>query len=248
MKRKSGGDVSLSDAWDEQAKAWAAWARKPGFDSYWRFHRDAFLRILPDPGVLTLDIGCGEGRLARDLAARGHSVIAVDVSPQMVRLAHEAAPGMDVRVADAAHLPFPDASADLAIAFMSYQDVDDMPAAMREARRVLTPDGRFCMAIVHPINSAGQFASTGDDADFILEGSYFETRRYVDEVEREGLRMTFHSMHAPLETYSRALENAGLVIEAIREVTMTPEAVGEHRERERWLRVPLFLHLRARPA
>jgi len=52
--------VSLRDAWEAEARNWVAWARTPGHDSYWQFHRDRFLQLLPPPKGLTLDIGCGE--------------------------------------------------------------------------------------------------------------------------------------------------------------------------------------------
>lgn len=55
--------MGLREAWESEAANWVAWARKPGHDSYWTFHRDAFLELLPAPRGLTLDIGCGEGRL-----------------------------------------------------------------------------------------------------------------------------------------------------------------------------------------
>ena len=42
-------DQSLRDAWDSVATDWAAWARKPGHDSYWRFHRAAFFALIPRP-------------------------------------------------------------------------------------------------------------------------------------------------------------------------------------------------------
>ena len=50
--------MSLRDAWDAQAEQWAVWARAPGHDSYWRFHRDRFLELLPDAiGGPILDLG-----------------------------------------------------------------------------------------------------------------------------------------------------------------------------------------------
>ena len=52
----------LRDAWDRHAGEWISWARAPGHDSDWRFHRDAFLQLVPPPGRLTLDMRCGEGR------------------------------------------------------------------------------------------------------------------------------------------------------------------------------------------
>jgi SAM-dependent methyltransferase len=71
---------------------------------------------------------------------------------------------MDFRLGDAAAIPLEDASVDLAIAFMSLQDVDAMPLAMKEVARILEPRGRFCLAIVHPINSAGHFAQRTPDS------------------------------------------------------------------------------------
>src|SRR6266516_7187462 len=79
------GQVSLDDFWERQAESWVRWAREPGHDSYWRFHRDRFLELLPPPGRLTVDVGGGEGRLARDLKAHGHTVLAIDRSPTMVQ-------------------------------------------------------------------------------------------------------------------------------------------------------------------
>jgi len=67
--------MDLSDRWEARAAEWIAWARAPGHDSYWRFHRDQFLKIVPAPGRRTVDIGCGEGRLTRHLKALGHHVV-----------------------------------------------------------------------------------------------------------------------------------------------------------------------------
>lgn len=236
---------SLGTRWDEQAAAWTAWARAPGHDSYWRFHRDAFLPLVPAPGRLTVDIGCGEGRLSRDLRAAGHRVLAVDFSPTMARAAatHPAVPVPAV-VGDAARLPLASGSADTAVAFMSLQDVDALGAAVREIARVLAAGGQLALAIVHPVNSAGRFP--GDRADqgrpFVITGSYLEDHPTVDQVTRDGLSMTFHSMHRPLQAYTEALAGAGLVIERLREPTDPDPGT-------KWRRVPLFLHiLAARPA
>jgi SAM-dependent methyltransferase len=112
-----------------------------------------------------------------------------------------------------------------------------------EAARVLRPGGRLVMAVVHPINSAGRFAEPSPDAPFVITGSYFDSFRYSDHVERSGFEMTFHSVHHSLERYSRALERAGLLIEAIREPRW-PEAASATRT-EGWHRLPCFLLLRA---
>ena len=230
----------LSEFWEEQAEAWVHWARKPGHDSYWRFHRDRFLKLLPQPGRLTVDVGCGEGRLSRHLKQLGHSVLAVDRSPTMVRYAREADPDLDVREADATALPLEDGAADLVVSFMSLMNTDDLDAAVREAARVLGPDGRYCIAIVHPLNTAGTFTSREADAPFVIEGSYFEHTQKEMPVERDGLQMTFLDAHRPLEEYFRALEATSLAVERLREIPDT----SDNERTARWRRIPLFLHIR----
>jgi SAM-dependent methyltransferase len=217
-----------------------AWARAPGHDSYWRFHRDRFLELLPASSGLTLDLGCGEGRFPRDLKAAGYEVIGIDASPTLIEHAKAADPDGDYRVADAAQLPLADTSVQLVTALLSLHDMDDMNGAIAEAARVLVPGGRLCAAVVHPINSGGKFESSTPDAAFIIRESYFAQREYADAVERDGLRMTFTSQHRPLEAYFVALEGAGLLVERLAEVPDTTSAPGD-----RWQRIPLFLHLRA---
>jgi SAM-dependent methyltransferase len=237
--------MNLQERWETHASQWIEWARAPGHDCYWRYHRDQFLQVVPSPGRRTIDVGCGEGRLTRDLKRLGHDVVGIDASPSLVAAAREADPLMDIRLADAGALPLEDASADLAIAFMSLQDIDDMAAAVREVARVLEPSGRFCMAIVHPLNSAGRFEAMAADARFTIGGDYLGAFYYSDTVERDGRSLTLHSRHRPLESYFRALEEAGLLVEALREPGIPDHAIVRERSR-RWQRLPLFMHLRAR--
>ena len=238
------GSEDMATAWDRHATDWIAVARAPGHDSYWLYHRDQFLDLLPPPGSLTLDIGCGEGRLSRDLKALGHPVVGIDASPTMVQAAREADPSIEVHLSDAANLPFPDGCADLAVAFMSLQDVTDAAGAIREARRVLEPGGRLCLAVVHPLGSSGRFDGDEPDSPFVICGSYLARFRYRDSVVRDGLKMTFESEHRPLQWYSEALESAGFLIERLRETDVPEAAVTRERQR-RWQRLPLFLHVRA---
>src|SRR5215813_9908574 len=80
------GRLPLGEGWDRHAQEWIAWART-GLDPYETFHRDVFLPLVPRPGRLTVDVGCGEGRVSRDLRALGHRVLAVDMSAAMTRAA-----------------------------------------------------------------------------------------------------------------------------------------------------------------
>jgi SAM-dependent methyltransferase len=240
--RRSLADLGAS--WEAHAAEFIAWARKPGHDSYWRFHRDLFFELLPSPGRRTLDLGCGEGRLSRDLKARGHDVVGVDVSPTMLAAAREADSKIETHLADAATLPFVDGSFDCVAAFMSLQDVDDLRGAVREARRVLESGGRFCLAIVHPLNSAGEFAGDAYDSPFVISGSYLDETFYEDNVVRDALEITFVSAHRPLQAYTDEINDVGMQIERLREPAL-PEAAITRPYARRWQRVPMFLHLRA---
>ena len=114
-----------------------------------------------------------------------------------------------------------------------------MQAAVAEAGRVLRTGGRFCACVPHPFSEAGEFVGTGDDAQFVVEGSYLVESAYELVSDRDGIRFTFASRRYPLEAYSRALEDAGLAIEALREPPL-PDTDGHRRTR-----IPLFLLWRA---
>jgi SAM-dependent methyltransferase len=236
--------ADLRAAWEHHAAEFVAWACTPNHDSYPQFHRELFLPLVPPPGRRTLDLGCGEGRVSRDLKAMGHHVVGVDLSPTILAAAREADPSIDTCLADAARLPFADGSFDCVIAFMSLQDVDDMAAAIEESARVLEPGGRLCLAIVHPLNSAGAFEGDEPDSPFTIGGSYLESSYYEDNVVRGGLEMTFVSAHRSMSAYAEALAEAGFLIERLREPPV-PEHAMTRPANSRWARVPLFLHLRA---
>ena len=160
----------------------------------------------------------------------------------MVAAAREADPELDVRLADAAALPFEDGDFDLVVAFMSLQDVDHFELAIAESARVLDRRGHLCLAIVHPLSSAGRFEGQEADSPFVVRGSYLERSYYVDSLRRDGLEVTFASVHRPLQAYADALADAGLLIERVREPAV-PEPVRT--AQRRWQRLPLFLHVRA---
>src|SRR5262245_37932932 len=124
--RRAGGSMSPAGEWEPDADNWVMWARTPGFDAYWYF-RDAFFdSILPAPGRRTVEIGCGEGRVTRDLVARGHTVVAADTAVTLVRYAREADAKGRYVVSDSAVLPFPDGAFDVVVAYNALQVVGDL--------------------------------------------------------------------------------------------------------------------------
>jgi len=103
-------------------------------------------------GEAGLDIGCGAGHLACELArevAPGGHIVAIDRSRQSIaastaRVAKEGLERVvDVRIGDATVLEFPDETFDFVVGAQVYSDVPDVGRAIREAARVLRTDGRL---------------------------------------------------------------------------------------------------------
>ena len=233
--------------WEAEAGNWIRWARAPGHDSYWYYRDQFFEQIVPQSGVLSLEIGCGEGRVTRDLRDRGHQLVGIDASPTLVRSARDADPGGRYLIADGMRLPFPDSTFDLVIAYNSLMDVDDMPAVVGEVARVLMPAGRFALSVTHPVNDAGTFSGREATAPFVISGSYLGRRRFEGTFGRGELTMTFRGWCYPLEDYARALESAGFLIQRIREPAASDASVAAGGDAQyRWRRVPLFLQMLAR--
>jgi SAM-dependent methyltransferase len=136
------------------------------------------------------------------------------------------------------------ASFDLVVAFMSLQDFDEATSAIHETARVLEPGGRLCLAIVHPLNSAGHFEGDEPDSAFLMEGSYLDPGFRQDDVVRDGLEVVFLYAHRPLQFYVDAITTAGLLIDRLAEPGVPESAIESPRSR-RWQRMPLFLHVRA---
>ena len=229
-------------SFDEQAAAWIEWARSP-LDAYW-FYRDEFFDLLPPP-CRTLEVGCGEGRVSRDLRRQGYDVVALDSSETLLAAARDADPAGEYVLGLAETLPFDAESFDLVVAYNSLMDVDEMPDAVAEIGRVLTPGGVLCACITHPMVDSGGWR---DEATFVIDKPYLGRKRYEGTFERDGLPpFTFRGWVYPLESYSRALEGAGFVIEALREPAM-PDALAEQRpgaSPHRWQRMPNFVTFRA---
>ena len=235
----------IGEHWEAQAKSWLLWARTPGHDAFWDFAPSFCDEIVPQAGGRTLEMGCGEGRVARRLSDLGHSVTAIDTSPTLIRAAAELDKRPTYVRSDAAALPFAREVFDVVVAYNSLMDIEDMPGAVAEAGRVLRPDGRLCVCVTHPMTAAGRFEDREANPAFRITESYFGRRRFHETFERAGLTMTFDGWAYALEDYGRALETAGFAIELLREPKPPAAAIERDPAEERWARVPRFLFLRA---
>ncbi len=117
------------------------------------YHYPNFRVILAElaltPEDLLLEVGCGGGKLLQEALNSGCRAAAVDHSVDMVRLAREvnaeaiAQDRLEIRLAEAEHLPFPDGMFTCAAMTGVFGFLPDPVAALREIWRVLAPGGRL---------------------------------------------------------------------------------------------------------
>ena len=117
-----------------------------------RLWKDRFVaRVKPRPGEQILDMAGGTGDIAFRMARRGASVTIADINAHMLDVGKERADrrglkGLSWNVENAEALTFADATFDAYTIVFGIRNVTDIPAALREAHRVLKRGGRFyCM-------------------------------------------------------------------------------------------------------
>ena len=86
--------------WSQVADEWVAWARKPNHDAFWAY-RASLAAFIGRGNGKALDVGCGEGRISRELTACGFQVTAVDPVSRLVKAAIEAQSTRNYAVASA---------------------------------------------------------------------------------------------------------------------------------------------------
>jgi SAM-dependent methyltransferase len=186
----------------------------------------------PLAGARVLEVGCGAAMCSRWLATQRAVPVAFDLSGGMLRHARAAAARTGIAVplvqADAQHLPFADASFDVACtAFGAVPFVADSAAVMREVARVLRPGGRWVFATTHPLRWV--FADDPGPAGLVARTPYFDRSPYV-EVDETG-EPTYVEHHRTLGDRVREIVAGGLELVDLLE----PEwPAGHTREWGQW--------------
>lgn len=106
--------------------------------------------LAPGPA---LDAGCGTGRHAGHLVERGHDVIGIDLTPEMLSYARTAVPQAEFLEADLAHIPADDEQFALVVCGLALAHVADLGTAVDELARVLRPGGRLIVSVLHPFQA-----------------------------------------------------------------------------------------------
>jgi SAM-dependent methyltransferase len=149
--------------------------------------------LAPVAGERILDLGCGDGALTAELAARGCVVVGVDASAAQVEGARRR--GLDARVCDGARLDF-DAKFDAVFSNAALHWMTDPDAVIAGVRRALRPGGRFvgelggrgCVARIVSALRAG-LARQGVDPDPIQPWYFPGDDEYRARLEAGGFRV-----------------------------------------------------------
>ena len=193
-----------------------------------------------------LDVGTGEGQLARLAVERGGAEFVVGVDPTQAQIAeaHRRGKGPFYARAGAAMLPFPDGSFDTVIACLVFEHIDDVDDAIAEVARVLQPRGSFLFFLNHPLL---QTPNSGWIDDHILDEQYWRIGPYLvedktnEEVEK-GVFIPF--IHRPLSRYLNALIANDLYLTRIEEPAPPPGFIARAAEYEQAATIPRLLFLR----
>lgn len=154
-------------------------------------------------GAVALDAGCGEGYLARVLAARGARVTGIDISPRLIALARARDPDgpIDFLVADLCK-PLPEYGDhfDVIASYLVLNDVDDHRGFATTLSKALKPGGQMALALNNPYSSVIRKHVP----------DYFASNRAYPYIGMAEQGHTIHYYHRTLEEYLDAFIAAGL--------------------------------------
>jgi SAM-dependent methyltransferase len=199
-------------------------------------------------GARVLDLGCGEGQVARRMVAGGNHVVGVDPTwPQVVEAAARGG-GPAYLQCDSAALSFASDVFDGVIVCLALEHVEHLEPVVEEIARVLGPDGRLVIYLNHPLF---QGPGSGWVDDQIIDpperywriGPYLPEAAFVDEVQK-GVFIPF--FHRPLHVYVNTICRHGFVIEGLDEPRPPAGFLARAGEYQEAADVPRMLVLRAR--
>ncbi len=157
-----------------------------------------------------LDIGTGDGQLARVAAKAGIECIGIDPTFNQVSVAHQRQGGPAYARAEAATLPFAEESFDGVLACLVFEHISAVDQAIAEVARVLKPGGRFLFFLNHPLL---QTPGSGWIDDHIIDEQYWRIGPYLTEsdvIEEVEKNVFIPFVHRPMSRYVNAMAANGL--------------------------------------
>lgn len=221
------------EGWDAIAKQYAEWlegdigTRGRAFTTVVTNHMLATIGDVQDKNVL--DLGCGEGYLARELALRGAKVWGIDVAPTMIELARSKDPygSINYIVSDITQaLPYENDSFDLVVCNMVLMDVEYITFTVKEVARILRISARFIFSTVHPcfFDALGGWIDTGSfEPALRFKARYTEQIRYMKRLVGLSSDSRVAHYNRPIQDYIKPLLESGLCISDFVETSFSRE-------------------------
>lgn len=181
----------------------------------------SLLRLIGDVSDLRLlDLACGHGRLARELARRGGRVVGVDISAVLLDIARARENELPLHITYVqADVTSPEALAeevfDGVVCSFGLSDIDDLNAAIATVARVLRPTGFFAFSILHPCFPGWETKQA--QPSWRPEDGYYAEGWWRARTPIHGLRSKVGANHRMLSTYLNTLMRHELAIEQIAE-------------------------------
>ncbi|HUQ38755.1 MAG TPA: class I SAM-dependent methyltransferase [Acidimicrobiales bacterium] len=192
-----------------------------------------------------LDVGTGEGQLARVAHEEGASlVVGVDPITAQLTAARTRGEGPHYALGTADRLPFPDGSFDFALACLVFEHIDAVDEALAEIGRVLQPGGTFLFLLNHPLL---QTPGSGWIDDHILDEQYWRIGPYLVEdssMEEVDKDVFIPFVHRPLSRYVNTLAANGLLVTRMEEPAPPPGFLARAEEYQQAPSIPRLLMLR----
>jgi SAM-dependent methyltransferase len=234
-----------ADAWERHAQWWQDEFTDGADPEYVEQIQPIVAAELADRKHV-LDVGTGEGQLARHLGAAGVGrVTGIDPSVNQLRTARQRGGGPTYARGAAAALPFPDATFDGVVACLVFEHIEAVDAAIAEVARVLAPGGVFLFLLNHPLL---QVPGSGWIDDHILEEQYWRIGPYLTEsLEQEEIApgVTLPFIHRPVSRYVNAMAANGLLLHRMLEPAPPPGFLARAVEYAESASIPRLLVLRA---
>lgn len=236
--------MSPIEEWEEHAHWWQENFTQGIDPEYEEQIIPLFRHHLQGAGTV-LDVGTGEGQLAREAAAMGAGVFGVD--PSMAQLTAGSQRGGRVAYArsSAAALPFPSGVFDVVMVCLVLEHIDDLDPVADEIARVIAPGGRLLLACNHPLL---QTPGSGWIDDHILGEQYWRIGPYLDEnrtLEEVSKDVFLPFVHRPLSRYVNAFASRGLYVSHMEEPSPPPGFVALAEEYAQAASIPRLLFMRA---
>lgn len=218
----------MSELWDRHADWWQREFTN-GVDPEYTEQILPLIGDALDGRQRVLDVGTGEGQVARRLRAAQIDVVGIDPIAGQLDLAVERGGGPHYVRAEAAGLPFVDAAFDGAVACLVFEHIDDLDGALAEVSRVLAPAGRFLLLLNHPLL---QTPGSGWIDDQIIDppeqywrvGPYLPEAEMIEEVQKN---VFIRFLHRPLSRYVNAAAATGLTLRRMEEPPPPPGFVEQ---------------------